>query len=199
MLPKETYKNTPTFYAKSRAEWRKWLEKNHQTEKSIWLVIYKKESGTPSVYYPEAVDEALCFGWIDSLPNKRDSISYYQFFSKRKAKSNWSSVNKEKVEKLIAQGLMHPSGHAMIELAKQTGTWNALDEVEQLNLPPELINGFKENKSALANWEKFSRSSKRGILEWIMNAKRLETRLKRVQETITLAEKNIKANHKLND
>jgi uncharacterized protein YdeI (YjbR/CyaY-like superfamily) len=199
MLPKETYKNTPTFYAKSRAEWRKWLEKNHLTEKSIWLIIYKKESGTPSVYYPEAVDEALCFGWIDSLPNKRDSMSYYQFFSKRKAKSNWSRVNKEKAEKLIDQGLMHSSGHAMIELAKQTGTWNALDEVEQLNLPLELINGFKENKSAWANWEKFSRSSKRGILEWIMNAKRSETRLKRVQETISLAEKNIKANHKLND
>ena len=85
-----------TYYAKSQADWRNWLEANHAAEKSVWLIIYKKESGKPSVYYSEAVDEAICFGWIDSKPNKRDDESYYQFFAKRNAKSNWSKVNKAK-------------------------------------------------------------------------------------------------------
>lgn len=191
----ETYKNIITYHAKTRQDWRNWLVKNHDSEKSVWLIIYKKESGIASVYYPEALDEALCFGWIDSLPNKRDDVSYYQFFSKRKSKSNWSKVNKLKVKGLIKKGLMHPAGLAAIELAKQNGNWTALDEVEKIVIPQDLEEGFKKNKIALKNWDKFSRSSKRGILEWILNAKKPETRKKRINETITLAEKNIKANH----
>lgn len=191
----ETYNGIPTFYAKTRAAWRKWLAQHHQSEQSVWLIIYRKESDTPSVYYPEAVDEALCFGWIDSKPNKRDEHSYYQFFAKRNPKSNWSKVNKEKVAHLMAQGLMHESGLAMVALAKQNGTWTALDEVENLTIPDDLQQLFAKNKVALARWEQFPRSSKRGILEWIKNAKRPETRQKRIAETVSLAEKNIKANH----
>ncbi len=184
-----------TFYAKSQKDWRKWLEKNHESQKSVWLIIYKKESGVPSVYYPEAVDEAICFGWIDSKPNKRDDVSFFQFFSKRNPKSNWSKVNKLKVTKLIEQGLMTKAGYESIEVAKKNGTWNALDEVEKITLPKDLKELFDTNKTAFQNWEKFSRSSKRGILEWILNAKRPETRKKRIEETVNLAEKNIKANH----
>lgn len=191
----EIYNGIKTFHAKTRTEWRKWLEKSHQSEKSVWLIIYKKESETPSVYYPEAVDEALCFGWIDSKPNKRDEHSYYQFFAKRNPKSNWSKVNKEKVAKLLEQGLMHRSGLEMIEIAKQNGTWTALDEVENITIPDDLKKLFSKNKTAFENWENFPRSSKRGILEWIMNAKKPETRQKRIEETVSLAEKNIKANH----
>src|SRR3954454_11068734 len=99
-----------TFYAKSGKEWRAWLEKNGDKEKSVWLIIYKKEKGIPSVYYREAVDEALCFGWIDSKANKRDDESYYQFFARRNPRSKWSKVNKDKVEIMIAEGLMHESG-----------------------------------------------------------------------------------------
>jgi uncharacterized protein YdeI (YjbR/CyaY-like superfamily) len=183
-----------SFYAKSRAAWRKWLTKNHDKEECIWLIIYKKESGVPTVYYPEAVDEALCFGWIDSLVNKRDDESYYQYFAKRKPKSNWSKVNKDKVAVLSAAGLMTPAGQAMIDLAKETGTWNALDEVEQLQIPVELQEAFKANKTAYKNWEAFSRSTKRGILEWISNAKKPETKTKRVQETVDKAELGLKAN-----
>ena len=186
-----------TFYAKSQKEWRQWLEKNHESEKSVWLIIYKKESKTKSVYYPEAVDEALCFGWIDSKPNKRDAESFYQYFSKRNPKSNWSKVNKEKVKRLLAEGLITKSGLEAIEIAKQNGTWNALDEVEEIIIPDDLQKAFSKKKSALTNFEKFPRSSKRGILEWILNAKRPETRQKRIQETVDLAEKNIKANHYL--
>jgi uncharacterized protein YdeI (YjbR/CyaY-like superfamily) len=191
----EVYNGIPTFHAKTRREWRQWLEKNHQSEKSVWLIIYKKGSQIPSVYYPEAVDEALCFGWIDSKPNKRDENSYYQFFAKRNPKSNWSKVNKEKVFKLLEQGLMHSSGLEIIEIAKQNGTWTALDEIENIIIPDDLQKVFSKNKTAFENWEKFPRSSKRGILEWIMNAKKPETRQKRIAETVSLAEKNIKANH----
>jgi uncharacterized protein YdeI (YjbR/CyaY-like superfamily) len=191
----ELYNSIKTFYAKTRNDWRKWLEENHQSEKSIWLIIYRKGSETPSIYYPEAVDEALCFGWIDSKPNKRDENSYYQFFSKRNPKSNWSKVNKEKVATLIDQGLMNGSGLRMVEIAKQNGTWTALDEVENITLPEDLKALFLKNKTAFDNWEKFPRSSKRGILEWILNSKKPETRQKRIEETVQLATDNIRANH----
>lgn len=187
--------NRHTFYASNRKAWRTWLEKNHLSEKSIWLIIYRKESGVPSVYYPEAVEEALCFGWIDSKPNKRDHESYYQFFSVRNPKSNWSKVNKDKVSKLIEQGLMTAAGQKLIDRAKQSGTWTALDKVDQLILPVDLEAVLKKNPEARVNFSAFSRSSKRGILEWILNAKKTETRQKRIDETVRLAAINRKANH----
>jgi uncharacterized protein YdeI (YjbR/CyaY-like superfamily) len=109
------------YYAENRGDWRKWLEKNHQSAPHVWLIIYKKQSGTPSVYYAETVEEALCFGWIDSKAVKRDQHSFYQFFARRNPSSNWSKVNKNRVEKLLKQGLIQPAGMVMIELAKQNG------------------------------------------------------------------------------
>lgn len=191
----ESYNGIPAYYAKSRTQWRKWLQKNHAKADSVWLIIYKKESSTPSVYYKEAVEEALCFGWIDSKPNKRDNESYYQFFARRNPKSKWSKVNKLKVHDLMAKGLMMPAGLAAIEIAKQSGTWNALDGVEQEEVPKDLQQALNKNKAALANFMAFPRSSKRIILEWILNAKKEETRTKRITETVQLAEKNIRANH----
>jgi uncharacterized protein YdeI (YjbR/CyaY-like superfamily) len=184
-----------TFYAKTRQDWRKWLEENHQAETSVWLIIYRKESKIPSVYYPEAVSEALCFGWVDSKANKRDKNSYFQFFAKRNPKSNWSKINKEKVAELIAQGLMAPAGLKMIEIAQQKGTWTALDDVELLAIPADLQLLFENSPQAFAYWEKFPRSSKRSILEWIQNAKKPETRKIRVEETVKLAAKDMRANH----
>jgi len=184
-----------TFYAKDRAAWRQWLSENHEREKSIWLIIYKKDSGTPSIYYDEAVDEALCFGWIDSKANKGNNEHYFQFFAKRNPKSNWSRVNKNKVEKLLAEGLMTDAGLKMIELAKESGTWTALDEVENLTVPDDLQKAFDENPTAFEYWNNFPRSAKRAILEWILNAKRPETREKRVRETVEKAAQNIRANY----
>lgn len=183
-----------TFYAKNRKAWRQWLQKNHATAQSVWLIIYRKESAMPSVYYPEAVDEALCFGWIDSKPNKRDAESYCLFFSKRSPKSNWSQVNKRKVAILLEQGLMAPAGLAMVELAKQNGTWTALDKVHAIEIPPEMAALFKQNKTAEQHFTAFPPSTKRGILEWILNAKTTETRMKRITETVSLAAQNIRAN-----
>ena len=184
-----------TYYAKDRKAWRKWLEKNHASEESVWLIIYKKESGTPSGYYPEAVGEAQCFGWIDSKPNKRDEVSYYQFFAKRNPKSAWSKVNKAKVEKLMTDGLMAPAGLADIELAKKSGTWTALDQVDNSIVPDDLQVALHKNKAAKSYFDAFPKSSKKIILEWIHNAKRAETRQKRIEETVAMAEKNLRANH----
>jgi uncharacterized protein YdeI (YjbR/CyaY-like superfamily) len=183
-----------TFHAKTRKEWRRWLENNSRSEKSVWLIIFHEKSTTKSVYYPEAVDEALCYGWIDSKPNKRDIESYYQFFSVRNPKSKWSKVNKEKVAQLIKAGLMTKQGMEMITLAKQKGTWDALSSVDNLEVPSDLAKALSKNKIAFKNWQLFPPSTKRGILEWIMNAKRTETRIKRVEETVSLASQNIRAN-----
>lgn len=190
----EIYRNIPVFYADSRAAWRKWLLKNHKKESAVWLNIYKKASGTPSVNYKEAVLEALCFGWIDSTPNKKDEQSYYQYFAPRNPKSKWSVINKKAVAELQSKNLMHKSGLALVELAKNSGTWDALDDIHAMVLPPELKKLLTKNKIAKQNWDAFPPSTKRGILEWISNAKKDETRTKRILETVTLAEKNIRAN-----
>lgn len=186
--------NVKTFYAPSQEAWRKWLADNHDKEQSVWLIIYKKESKIPTVYYPEAVDEAICFGWIDSLINKRDEESYFQFFAKRNPASNWSKVNKDKVARLIAANAMQAAGLKMVELAKQTGTWDALNDIEKAVLPPDLQAAFKQNEIAFKNWEQFPHSTKRGILEWLLNAKKEETRQKRILEIVSLAAQNIRAN-----
>ena len=182
-------------YAKNRREWRRWLEKNHRSEQSVWLIMYHKDSKTPSLSQEEAVEEALCFGWIDSKAQKRDDESRYQFFSQRKPKSNWSKVNKARVEKLIKQGLMTDSGRLVISLAKINDTWNALDDVENAVIPADLKKLFDKNEKAFKNFDAFAPSSKKLILTWISNAKRQETREKRIKQTVELAEKNIKANH----
>jgi uncharacterized protein YdeI (YjbR/CyaY-like superfamily) len=188
------YKGVKTFYAESKSAFRNWLIENHRTETNLWLIIYKKDSGTPSVTYDQAVDEAICFGWIDSTINKRDDESFLQYFAPRKPKSSWSRVNKLKVEKLISEGLMTESGLKMIELAKLTGTWSALDDVENLIYPSDLQEAFDENILAKEYFELFPRSVKRGILEWLMNAKQPETRLKRITEIVSKAERNERAN-----
>lgn len=181
--------------AKTRPEWRQWLAENHQSEKSAWLIIYHKESSTPSIYYDEAVEEALCFGWVDSKPNKRDAESYYLFMAQRKAGSKWSRLNRQRAEKMIGEGLMAPAGMALITLAKQSGTWTALEDVQNSVVPPDLENALLKNELAAKNFHAFPPSSKRIILEWILNAKKAETRQKRIEETVRLAAENIKANH----
>ncbi|MFN4256607.1 MAG: YdeI/OmpD-associated family protein [Saprospiraceae bacterium] len=182
------------FLAHDRAEWRAWLAENHRTATGVWLVFYKKGSGKPHLSYDEAVEEALCFGWIDSKPGKLDDERSMQYYSPRKPKSNWSKINKERVERLMAAGLMTESGLKMVELAKRTGTWAALDEVEALIVPPDLQTELEALQPAATHFAAFPRSVKRGILEWIMNAKTPETRQKRIAETVRLAAENIRAN-----
>ena len=188
----ETYNNIKTFHAKTRIEWRKWLEENHQSEKSIWLIIYRKGSETPSIYYPEAVDEALCFGWIDSKAKPLDNEKFIQFFSKRKEKSVWSNVNKEKIERLTKEGLMTKTGYETIEIAKRNGSWTILDEAEALIIPEDLDKEFQKRNNAKKYFLSLSRSDNRNILQWLVLAKRKETREKRITEIVELADKNQK-------
>jgi uncharacterized protein YdeI (YjbR/CyaY-like superfamily) len=178
----------------SRQAWREWLSENHAKEKSIWIKIYKKQISISSVYYDEAVDEALCFGWVDSSIKRGNEEYYYQFFARRNPKSNWSRVNKAKVEKLIADGLMKEAGMQVIDYAKENGYWTALDDVENLINPADLQMALDSNPTAKTYFEAFPRSVKRGILEWLLNARQEETRKKRINEIVTLAEKNIRAN-----
>lgn len=190
----EIFNGVKTFHAKTKIEWREWLSQNYQIEKSIWLIIFHKESNIPTVYYNEAVDEALCWGWVDSSIRKRDNSSYYQYFARRNINSNWSKINKEKIEKLEKENRLSQYAKEIIIAAKKSGTWDALNEVDALILPADLLKEFNQNKLAFEFWELFPKSTKRGILEWILNAKQPETRKKRILETVSLAEKNIRAN-----
>jgi uncharacterized protein YdeI (YjbR/CyaY-like superfamily) len=178
----------------STSQLRSWLQINHAQKESVWLVKWKKESRKPYVAYSDIVDQLLCFGWVDSLPRKLDSEKSMLLISPRKPKSNWSGVNKKKVERLMKSGQMAPAGIKMVEIAKQNGTWNTLDEVEQLLVPDDLTKAFAKYTKAEFYFNRFPPSSKRGILEWIQNAKQETTRAKRIEETAQKASQNIKAN-----
>lgn len=180
--------------AQSAAEWRTWLAQNHATEKNVWLIIYHKKSDKKSVYYDEAVDEAMCYGWVDSSIRKRDGESYYQYFSQRSPKSNWSRVNKEKIARLEKEGKMAEAGRTMVRIAKERGTWDALNDVENLVIPTDMQALFDKMPAAETHWQNFPRSTKRSILEWIFNAKRPATRAKRIREAVEKAVQNIRAN-----
>jgi uncharacterized protein YdeI (YjbR/CyaY-like superfamily) len=178
----------------TRGAWRAWLEQHHADTTGVWLITYKKATGEPRVAYEEAVEEALCFGWIDSKGNKLDDERSMLAFAPRRPGSGWSKPNKERVERLLAAGLMAPAGLAKIAAAKEGGSWAALDAVEALDVPPGLEAALAARPAAQQHWDAFPRSAKRGILEWIANAKRPETRARRIDETVRLAAENIRAN-----
>lgn len=178
--------HTETFCPASREEWRSWLKNHHQTKQSITLILYKKESGKPSISWSEAVDEALCFGWIDSTRRPIDEEKFGQQFSKRKPRGTWSKINKEKVEQLIAEGRMAKAGLKSIEHAKQNGSWTILDEVEALKIPEDLDKAFKSRPGSKAFFLSLSRSVKKAILHRIIMAKRPETRQKRIDDQVAM-------------
>ncbi|MBD2232016.1 YdeI/OmpD-associated family protein [Phormidium tenue] len=178
----------------SRAEWREWLAANHTRPAGIWLITYKKRSGRPYVSYDEVVEEALCFGWIDSKGNKLDDDRTMLWMAPRQPGTGWSALNKRRIAALTEAGVMMPLGLAKIEAAKLDGSWELLDAIERLEVPADLAAAFRENDLAKANFEAFPRSAKRGILEWIASAKRAETRHRRIAETVDLAAQNIRAN-----
>ncbi|MGY5354329.1 YdeI/OmpD-associated family protein [Wenyingzhuangia sp. IMCC45467] len=166
----------------SKQEWRLWLEKNHETEDAIWLVMYKKSANTPTVTWSEAVDEALCFGWIDSTKKTINAEKYIQYFCKRKPKSNWSKVNKDKIEMLTKKGLMFPAGIESVKTAKQNGSWTILDDVEALIIPKDLELAFQQHQKAKDFFLSLSKSHRKLLLYKIVSAKRSETRQKRIND-----------------
>jgi uncharacterized protein YdeI (YjbR/CyaY-like superfamily) len=183
-----------SIHPRTRAAWRKWLDQHHAQKQGVWLITLKKASGKPRLQYEDAVEEALCFGWVDSKPNKLDEERSMRWFSPRKVGAGWSRLNKQRVEKLTAAGLMMPAGMAKVEAAKRDGSWNALDGVEALEIPPDLNRALNANATAQRHFNAFPRSVRRAILEWIASAKKAETRSKRIAETVSAAAKDIRAN-----
>jgi uncharacterized protein YdeI (YjbR/CyaY-like superfamily) len=188
-------KETEIFYPKNKTEWRKWLQENHVSKQAVWLVYYNKKSKLESITWSEAVDEALCFGWIDSKRISIDKDTSHQFFSKRKPKSTWSKINKNKVQELIEKGLMTKAGLTCIETAKQNGSWTLLDEVEELIIPKDLETEFTKKPIAKDFFCSASKSVKKIILYWLLSAKTIETRQKRIAEIIESAEQKLKPKH----
>jgi uncharacterized protein YdeI (YjbR/CyaY-like superfamily) len=178
----------------SRSEWRGWLHKHHALAKGIWLVRWKKDSNKPHLSYDDAVEEGLCYGWIDSRPRSLDSSRSMLWFAQRKAGSGWSALNKARVERLMAIGLMAAAGLAKIADAKADGSWTALDAVDALEVPADLKEALIAHAPATEYFDNFPRSAKRTILEWIAGAKTAATRLKRIERTAVMAAANERAN-----
>ena len=181
-----------TFYPTSRQAWRLWLAETHISKQAVWLVHYKKNTNIPTISWSEAVEEALCFGWIDGIRKSMDHERYIQFFTKRKAKSTWSKINKAKVLDLIEAGLMTTAGHESILRAKENGSWTILDEVEELFIPDDLESEFSRQPEAKAFFLTLSKSIRKAILQWIAFAKRPETKAKRIAEVVELASQKLK-------
>tara|TARA_R110002124_G_scaffold277288_2_gene448442 strand:- start:1369 stop:1950 length:582 start_codon:yes stop_codon:yes gene_type:complete len=188
-MPKE---EVPRFCPKNRGEWREWLSKNHLSQKSIWLVYYKAKSKKHNLSWEDAVEEALCYGWIDSLKKSIDEESFMQFFSPRKAKSNWSKINKAKIKELQESGLMTDAGMASVNIAKENGFWTYLDPVEDLIVPKDLEDAFQNHPGSKSFYDSQSNSVKKMFLYWILSAKKTETRQKRILEIVENASNKLK-------
>jgi uncharacterized protein YdeI (YjbR/CyaY-like superfamily) len=179
----------------SREQWRSWLEAHHTQKESIWVVAYRQAGGSRYVPYEAIAEEALCFGWIDGTRYKHDELRYKLLVAPRKKGSGWSRINKERVERLISTGQMRPAGLAMIERARADGSWSRFDDVDALIVPPDLSRALAAYPDATDNFSAFPPSSQRLILQWIADAKRPETRARRIEETARLADRNERAHH----
>jgi uncharacterized protein YdeI (YjbR/CyaY-like superfamily) len=178
----------------TRAQWRAWLAAHHLEPDGVWVISWKKATGKPAVTYGDAVEEALCVGWVDSKPASLDDDRGLLWFSPRRPRSGWSRPNKERVERLVAAGLMEPAGLAVVAAARADGSWSMLDAVEDLLEPDDLARALDAEPRARAAWDGFPRSARRGILEWIVQAKRAETRAARVATTVSEARDGRRAN-----
>jgi uncharacterized protein YdeI (YjbR/CyaY-like superfamily) len=181
--------------AGSADDWRAWLARNCRSAKEVWLVLHHHDSGTPRLRYHEAVEQALCFGWIDGLHRGRGADSSQLRFAPRTARSRWSQLNRQRAAKMIELGLMTEYGQAAIEQAKTAGTWQLLPDEPRRAMPDDLKEQLDGNDAARTNFESFPPSSKRLILEWVAIAKRPDTRRRRIDQTVNLAALNIRANH----
>jgi len=183
----------PELYLKTSADWRKWLKANYNRSSGVWLIFYKKGSGHQTIEYEDSVCEALCFGWIDSIIKNLDSQRYARKFTPRKDGSQWSALNKKRIEKLIAAKRMTPAGLKKIESAKLNGKWQKPDN-PQLFLEPseDFMAALDRNKKAKENFAKLAPTYKKHYIGWIGSAKHVETRKRRINEAIGLLEKGQK-------
>jgi len=182
------------FQAETRAQWRDWLARNHATSPGIWLVTWKKASSRPHLAYDDIVEEALAFGWVDSQPRTVDDQRSARLLTPRKPGSNWSRLNKQRVERLTAAGLMQPAGLAAVAAARANGRWTALEAAENLAEPADLAAALDADPAARHHWDAFPRSARRAILEWVGNARAGVTRQARIDRTVTDAARGVRAN-----
>jgi uncharacterized protein YdeI (YjbR/CyaY-like superfamily) len=177
-------------YVTDREQWRDWLSRHHATEAEIWLIFYKKETSKPTIAYGTAVEEALCFGWIDSIIKRIDATRYARKFTPRKDNSKWSQLNKRRANKMIKQGRMTDYGLAKIQAAKKTGLWDQDPRPQiSLDIPPEFTKALARSKKAKENFDKLAPSYRMHYIGWIQVAKRPETKKKRIRESLFLLEK----------
>lgn len=180
-------------YFKDDTEWRNWLHEHYDTSLGVYLIFYKVDHPEPSMRWEEAVRVALCYGWIDSTVKSLGNGKRRQYFCPRKPKSVWSKVNKNHLKGLEADGLIHESGYQAIELAKENGSWTTLDDVENGIVPKDLQKAFNKNLKAWNNFQNFAPGYRKSYLYWLNQAKRDETRQKRISEIISLCKKGIKS------
>lgn len=180
-------------YFENDTKWRDWLHRNYDTCDGVYLIFYKVDHEMPSMRWEEAVRVALCYGWIDSTVKSLGDGKRRQYFCPRKSKSVWSKVNKDHLKELEAAGLIHESGYASINIAKENGSWIALDDVENGVVPEDLQKAFNKNKKAWANYQGFAKGYQKSYLYWLNQAKREETRQKRIIEIVSLCKKGVKS------
>lgn len=185
-------KDIQEHYFKNSEEWRTWLHKKHPQSEGIHLIFYAVSHEKESMRWEEAVRVALCYGWIDSTVKNIGPGKRRQYFCPRKPKSVWSKVNKVHIEELTALKLMHKSGLTAIKIAKENGSWIALDDVENGVIPTELQDAFNKNPSAYTNYQNFTRGQRKSYLYYLNQAKREETRQKRIAEIVNYCSENIK-------
>ena len=177
-------------YVKSRSQWREWLTQHHDKSDGVWLVFYKKHTGKPSLAYDEAVEEALCFGWIDSIIKRIDDDRYARKLTPRKPDSLWSELNKKRIARLQKQGLMMEAGMAKVKEAKASGQWNRPDRPQlSFDIPEELASELAKNRKAREFFDRLAPSYQRQYIGWIAVAKRQETKERRLKEAIALLAK----------
>ena len=180
-------------HLQDRAAWRRWLKQHHASAQGVWLVSWRTSTGKPRIEYDAIVEEALCFGWIDGHQKPVDDERIMNLLTPRKPGSAWASSNKRRVAKLEAAGLMAAAGRRCVEAAQADGSWSRYDSAEALEIPPDLAAALKANKEAARNFAAFTDAAKRTILRWLIDAKRPETRAKRIAETVDLAAQNLKS------
>jgi len=182
--------DAPLIHADGRATWREWLEANHATASGAWLVTWRPRSGRVGLDYEAAIEEALCFGWVDSTAGRVDDDRGKLYFAPRKPRSGWAATNKARVERLIAAGRMAPAGLAVIERAKANGSWEVLDSVERLEVPGDLATALEAHPPAAASFAAFPASARKQMLTWVAFAQRPETRADRIRQVAEAAARN---------
>lgn len=175
----------PVVHAETRQQWRDWLTENQSTTKGVWLCSWRTPADGPRCPYPEAVEEAICFGWVDSTSMNLDESRNLQLFTPRRAKSSWTRLNRSRAAEMEERGLMTDAGRAAIAAAKSSGWWTILDTVEDLIDPPDLVAALDAHPAARSSWAAFPPSARKQMLFWIISAGRDETRAGRIAKVVS--------------